>query len=961
MSPRGSKRRRSNSPDTSQQPPAQPATQPATQATESAPAVLQQLIPQGIPLQTILEEPPDDQIRVLRERMRGLGDIFVSLNKSNIFQIPAIINVGRVRRRTIERLQTESVSRLTHAVGPIRVTPAELQTLSNFNLISLDLGDTFTSDQQTQNLNNVQEIRRLQEEINRLENDAINTSLVSARNTHRILRNYTSIPQIENGMSERPRRNMGGPGGPSTRGSPLARMLAQNAAEEDDRLSRVTLRQAYRANVGGNGGLREAMRLLDEQLNPTQRREELQHMYQHLFDSLKEVTSIIPVQSIRISLMMAGLILNDMIGFIIRWTARIGSIITARNILRIVNNYIDTFSDLLQRVDRGFYLTEILKEIFNFALNRTGDLTIRFPIFIINSIIIPLGTLLSSSLHFVCRNVLSITYNHGPSIIWAGGRITLWIGALSTTIITGISIYHNGWRIGTRGTITQCRDIIHSSLNTFCRILTSAIQLPSVLHNLAIDMRTPCEASIRNFIVNQHRRALYLYVRTVTTINLLYQRGSTSALEFTERQMVRLITLITQTCRGSFSLMSAVEQYGIMGQLAALWVPRTIIQGVREGVAAVQGEIRDRALMPPPPPPPPGIPQPTAAQSIPPPPGIPQPIAVQQLPDQELQTLRQRIEQLLNDLRNTGNHFAVDGFSRVINALSRHRDGALTGLREFFYFLHSRFRGNLDETIQYFITIYELDNTRGRSGTKGGGRKTRSGRRTRSGRKTKSGRKTRSGRGASIAVNLTARTTSPKYPTIKKYPSIKKSNTKNKNVPLDPIWDYYKQLNEKINMNNLFNIFSHSILTNIQLHHSREISEKGFPLNDFIKDTIKIYSHFKPLKLKLPGNIAPCNHGIDHTLLSEGIPSSDIRKQAYSKLIVYKYEQFSKIAAVLSFKNAIEKLQMKSIKRSKPKISGKGLFKNKYSRKEKKQADRFLKKTKKLIDKIKKKAKKGKK
>ena len=189
MSPRGSKRRRSNSPDTSQQPPAQPATQPATQATESAPAVLQQLIPQGIPLQTILEEPPDDQIRVLRERMRGLGDIFVSLNKSNIFQIPAIINVGRVRRRTIERLQTESVSRLTHAVGPIRVTPAELQTLSNFNLISLDLGDTFTSDQQTQNLNNVQEIRRLQEEINRLENDAINTSLVSARNTHRILRN----------------------------------------------------------------------------------------------------------------------------------------------------------------------------------------------------------------------------------------------------------------------------------------------------------------------------------------------------------------------------------------------------------------------------------------------------------------------------------------------------------------------------------------------------------------------------------------------------------------------------------------------------------------------------------------------------------------------------------------------------------------------------------------------------
>ena len=81
--------------------------------------------------------------------------------------------------------------------------------------------------------------------------------------------------------------------------------------------------------------------------------------------------------------------------------------------------------------------------------------------------------------------------------------------------------------------------------------------------------------------------------------------------------------------------------------------------------------------------------------------------------------------------------------SRVINALSSHRDGALTGLREFFQFLDGRFRGNINETIQYFITTYELDNTR-RSVTNGGGRKTRRGRRT------KSGRKTRSGRGASI-------------------------------------------------------------------------------------------------------------------------------------------------------------------------------------------------------------------
>ena len=506
-----------------------------------------------------------------------------------------------------------------------------------------------------------------------------------------------------------------------------------------------------------------------------------------------------------------------------------------------------------------------------------------------------------------------------------------------------------------RGTITQCRDIIHRGLDNFCRILTSAIQLPSILHNLAIDMRTPCEASIRNFVVNQHRRALYLYVRTVTTINLLYQRGTTAALEFTERQMVRLITLITQTCRGSFTLMSAVEQYGVMGQLAALWVPRTVIQGVQQGVLAIQSENRDRALMPPPPP---GIIQQAAEQPLPLPPGIPQPTAVQQSPDQELQTLRQRVTQLLTRLSSRGNQISVVSFSRVINALSRHRDGALTGLREFFQFLDGRFRGNINQTVQYFITTYELDNTTGRSGTNGGGR------RTRSGRKTKSGRKTRSGRGASTAVSLTARTTSPKYPSIKKFPSVKKIpsiNTKDKDVPLDPIWDYYKQLNEKINMNNLFNIFSYSILTNIQLHHSRGISKKGFPLNDFTKDTIQLYNYFRPLKLKLPGNIAPSNHGIDHTLLSDGIQSSDIRKQAYHKLIVYKYEQFSKIAAVLSFKEAIEKLQIKSVKSSKSKPTGKGVFQNKYSRKEKKQTDQFLKKTKRLIDKIKKKQRKGKK
>ena len=80
-----------------------------------------------------------------------------------------------------------------------------------------------------------------------------------------------------------------------------------------------------------------------------------------------------------------------------------------------------------------------------------------------------------------------------------------------------------------------------------------------------------------------------------------------------------------------------------------------------------------------------------------------------------------------------------------------------------------------------------------------------------------------------------------------------------------------------------------------------------------------------------------------------------------SKLIVYKYEQFSKIAAVLSFKEAIEKLQIKSIKSSKSKPIGKGVLQNKYSRKERKQTDQFLKKTKRLIGKIKKKKRKGKK
>ena len=76
-------------------------------------------------------------------------------------------------------------------------------------------------------------------------------------------------------------------------------------------------------------------------------------------------------------------------------------------------------------------------------------------------------------------------------------------------------------------------------------------------------------------------------------------------------------------------------------------------------------------------------------------------------------------------------------------------------------------------------------------------------------------------------------------------------------------------------MNNLFNIFSHSILTNIQLHHSRKISEKGFKFNDFTKDTIQLYSHFRLLKLKLPGNITPSKDDIDHKLLSDGISSSD--------------------------------------------------------------------------------------
>ena len=99
---------------------------------------------------------------------------------------------------------------------------------------------------------------------------------------------------------------------------------------------------------------------------------------------------------------------------------------------------------------------------------------------------------------------------------------------------------------------------------------------------------------------------------------------------------------------------------------------------------------------------------------------------------------------------------------------------------------------------------------------------------------------------------------------IQEQENIASINTKDKYLPLDPIWAYYKQLNDQITMNNLFNSFSHSILTNIQLHHSRGINKNGFPLNDFTKDTIQLYSHFRPFKLKLPGNIAPSNHGIDH-------------------------------------------------------------------------------------------------
>ena len=157
-----------------------------------------------------------------------------------------------------------------------------------------------------------------------------------------------------------------------------------------------------------------------------------------------------------------------------------------------------------------------------------------------------------------------------------------------------------------------------------------------------------------------------MYVRTVTTNNSLYQTGRTAALEFSERQMVRLITLITQTCRGSFTLMSAVEQYGVMAQLAALWIPRTVIQGVQQGVSAIQSERQNRALMPPPPP---GIPHQPALQPIPTP-----LVSVQPSPNQELQTLRQRVTQLLSNLRTRGNQLAVVSLSRVINALSSHRD-----------------------------------------------------------------------------------------------------------------------------------------------------------------------------------------------------------------------------------------------------------------------------------------------
>ena len=144
--------------------------------------------------------------------------------------------------------------------------------------------------------------------------------------------------------------------------------------------------------------------------------------------------------------------------------------------------------------------------------------------------------------------------------------------------------------------------------------------------------------------------------------------------------------------------MSAVEQYGVMAQLAALWVPRTVIQGVQQGVSAIQSERQNRALMPPPPPQR-GIPPPIAAQPLLPPPGIPQRAVIQPSSDQELETLRQRVTQLLTRLSTRGNQIAVVSLSRVINALSSHRDGALTGLREFFQFLDGRFRGNINATI----------------------------------------------------------------------------------------------------------------------------------------------------------------------------------------------------------------------------------------------------------------------
>ena len=213
MSSRESKRPRLNSPDREKE----------TDELDE----LDELVQPGTRSQTILEEPNNREIEVLMERMKNLDEIFVSLNNPNTHQKNGVIK--NLTTETADKL-LERESRSRHEVGPIRVTPAELQTLSNFNLISIDLGNTFTSDQQAENWNNIQQVRRLQAEINRLEDEAIGRSLENSCSSAYELINKYNEEEVESLISETPRRNMGGPGGPSTRRSDFPSLFAQNQA-----------------------------------------------------------------------------------------------------------------------------------------------------------------------------------------------------------------------------------------------------------------------------------------------------------------------------------------------------------------------------------------------------------------------------------------------------------------------------------------------------------------------------------------------------------------------------------------------------------------------------------------------------------------------------------------------------------------------------------------------------------